>query len=536
MKSRFTAGKAAVNAPATLQPLVATRRVRAMTVLVVGLAMTLGAGGVTAQQAAYPYARDQTGSTHAVSNRPDSDIVLSIGRGTLVNVGARMADVFIADDTIADVKVKSQTQIYLFAKSGGETTIYASGPAGEIVWSANVRVGSNLDSVDQMLRLAMPEADIMVATMNNTILLTGTVAAPEDAAEAERLVIAFSGQGVNVISRLKIASPLQVSLHVRFAEVNRTLVREMNANLITRDRSGGFLFGIQRGNNTGAIKDVTGLPLVDASSRYNLPAGTISLPFDPRTGKFVVGGANFEFPANRSQQTALNLAGQLLGLDVNLGFDLAERIGLISTLSEPNLTALSGETASFLAGGEYPIPISQGLGTTTIEYRDYGVSLAYTPTVLTNGRISLRVRPEVSELSQQGAVVIDGFQIPALTIRRAETTVELGSGQSFMIAGLLSNGTQQLLDKTPGAANIPIIGSLFKSTSFQKGETELVIVVTPYLVKPVDAKDIALPTDGYQTATEAQRILRNVEHDGVSLQRRPTPQSDLQVTLPAPTQ
>jgi pilus assembly protein CpaC len=215
--------------------------------------------------------------------------------------------------------------------------------------------------------------------------------------------------------------------------------------------------------------------------------------------------------------------GKFLGLDVGAALDLAETEGLVTTLSQPNLTALSGETAEFLAGGEFPIPLSQGLGTTTVEYKNYGVSLAYTPTVLANGRISMRVRPEVSELSSQGAITLNGFQVPALVTRRAETTIELGSGQSFMIAGLLSNNATNSVDKAPGLGDVPILGNLFRSTTYRKGETELVIVVTPYLVKPVDGNDIKLPTDGFRTPTEFQRLLGYQQSDGVTGGDRPKP-------------
>ena len=179
---------------------------------------------------------------------PSRDINLSIGRGELINVPGTMADVFVANDGVADVQIKSERQLYLFGKAGGMTTVYASNKAGAIIWSANVRVGSNIDSVDQMLALAMPEAKVSVATMGvNTFLLTGTVAAPEDAAEAERLVQAFVGDEANVISRLKTATPLQVNLQVKFAEVSRSLVREIGANLQTVDTTGGFKFGITTG-------------------------------------------------------------------------------------------------------------------------------------------------------------------------------------------------------------------------------------------------------------------------------------------------
>ncbi len=184
----------------------------------------------------------------------------------------------------------------------------------------------------------------------------------------------------------------------------------------------------------------------------------LTIPDPNNPGKFIDVGGTAVNPI--SAGTTIAGQGRLLGIDLLGALDLGESMGLVTTLSEPNLTALSGETADFLAGGEYPIPISQGLGTTSIEYKRFGVSLSYTPTVLSNGRISIRVRPEVSELSAQGSITLNGFQVPALTVRRAETTVELGSGQSFMIAGLMSNGAQNTLKKAPGAGDLPILGSL----------------------------------------------------------------------------
>lgn len=432
---------------------------------------------------------------------PSSEIVLSIGRGELINVPGNMADVFIANEGIADVQVKSRSQLYLFGKSGGETTVYASDSRGAVIWSANVRVGSNIGSIDQLLALAMPEAKVNVATMGtNTVLLTGTVAAPEDAAEAQALVEAFVGEETNVISRLKMATPLQVNLQVKIAEVSRSVVRSIGVNLTSIDSTSGFKFGIGQGNAAGKFS----------------PGGTLSVGSDPEN---VVGTSI----TKAEQGTTFGFAGSLLGLDLASALNLAETQGLVTTLAEPNLTALSGETAAFLAGGEFPIPLSQGLGTTTIQFKQYGVSLAYTPTVLSNGRISLRVAPEVSELTSQGAIQFNGYQVPGLTTRRAETTVELGSGQSFMIAGLLSNNSQNQIEKAPGLGDVPILGSLFRSTEYRKGETELVIMVTPYLVKPVNASDIRLPTDGYLAPTEGQRLIGMQGADGVSNARRPGP-------------
>ncbi len=483
-----------------------------------------------------PLAILPAGSAQAQNvSRPANDIVLSIGRGQLISLPAKMADVFVANEQVADVQVRNANQLYVFGKAGGETTVYASNAAGQTIWSANVRVGSNLDSIDQMLGLAMPEAHINVATMNGTVLLTGIVAAPEDSAEAERLVKAFVGPTTTVISRLLTATPLQVNLQVRFAEVSRSFVRDINSNLVSRDQTGGFNFGVSRGL-AGVVKggDRTGTQvLIDPCAFYQIGCTSTPIPFDPIKGVFVTKETTFDLPKSSTGATVLSAASHLLGLDILGALEVGERVGLVTTLSNPNLTALSGETADFLAGGEFPIPISQGLGATSIEYRKFGVSLAYTPTVLANGRISLRVRPEVSELSSQGAVTLNGFQIPALTIRRAETTVELGSGQSFMIAGLMSNNAQRTLEKAPGIGDIPILGSLFRSTNFRKGETELVIVVTPYLVNPVDANDIKLPTDGYQSPNEVQRLLGNMENDGVSGAHRPVPRAADEGTAPA---
>ncbi|MEM9312290.1 MAG: type II and III secretion system protein family protein [Pseudomonadota bacterium] len=472
-----------------------------------------------------------TATTSATAQQvvsPSQDIVLSIGRGELVSVPGTMSDVFVSNDAVADVQIKSQRQLYVFARAGGETTIYASNKAGDIIWSANVRVGNNIDSIDQMLALAMPQAKVNVATMGtNTVLLTGTVAAPEDAAEAERLVQAFLGEEANVITRLKTATPLQVNLQVKFAEVSRSLVRTIGGNLTTADGTDGFRFGVGTGRTLGQDQFRFDGPLsvgegVGGVAQQRLVLGANGQPIINADGTFlteeVVG------PAINSQGgTTIGGLGELFGINMLGALDLAETLGLIVTLSQPNLTALSGETATFLAGGEFPIPVSQGLGNVSIQYRNFGVQLAYTPTVLANGRISMRVRPEVSELSSQGAITLNGFQVPALTTRRTETTVELGSGQSFMIAGLMSNNSQNAIDKAPGLGDLPILGNLFRSRQFNRGETELVIIVTPYLVTPVNAREIKLPTDGYHTANEFQQLLGFQEQDGVSGEQRPGP-------------
>jgi len=438
-----------------------TRRARlgtALAALAIGLGTVAGSAPALAQQTAA---------------RPSETLNLSQGTGAMVRLSAPMSDVFVANDAIADVQVRSATQLYVFGKGRGETTVYATGKNGRVVYAANVRVGNNISSVDEMLGLAMPEANIRATPMNNLVLLTGTVASPTDVEEAQRLVQAYVGEGTQVVSRLRSAVPLQVNLKVKIAEVNRSLLKQIGVNLFSSDPTSGFKFGIGQGD-------------VGATS------GPGSSPFS--VGSLLTGG------------TTLGAAGKLFGLDLAGAIDLAEKDGLVSILAEPNLTALSGETASFLAGGEFPIPISQSLGAVTIEYKQYGVGLAFTPVVLADGRISMRVRPEVSELSNEGAVKLNDFLVPALTTRRAETTVELGSGQSFMIAGLLRNSNTNDINKAPFLGDLPIIGALFRSTSYRRSETELVIIVTPYLVRPV-SNQLALPIEGYRAPTDVQRVI-----------------------------
>lgn len=418
------------------------------------------------------------------SASPAGVVQVNIGRGRLVTLARPMSDLFVADDTIADVQVRSPTQLYIFGKKTGETTISATAKSGAVVYGSTVRVGNNLDSISQMLALAMPEAQVVATPMNGLVLLTGTVAAPEDAAEAERLVQAYVGDATKVLSRLKTATPLQVNLQVRIAEVTRSFIKNIGVNVQSRDSTGGFKFGIGQGRG--------------ASTQF-APGGSLSTGFTTPSASGVTQSAT---------GSTLGLAGKLLGLDLIGAIDLGETIGQVTTLANPNLTALSGETGTFLAGGEVPIPLSQGLGAISVEFKQYGVGLAYTPTVLSDGRISLRVRPEVSQLDYSNAITMGGTRVPGLTTRRTETTVELGSGQSMMISGLLSNSSNNSFQKTPGLGNLPIIGALFRSNGFQRNETELVVIITPYLVKPVNnARDIALPTDGATTPSDLDRVL-----------------------------
>ncbi|RZF66331.1 type II and III secretion system protein family protein [Sphingomonas populi] len=469
------------------------------------LAVALVAGGASAA----PLKRPQPRRAAPAAVPASTLLQVSTGRGRLINLPRPITDVFVASDAIADVQVRSPTQLYVFGKGQGETTVSATAAGGAVVYSATVRVGNNFDTVQQMLNMAMPESHITATTMNGLVLLTGTIASPGDGAEAERLVQSFVGDSTKVLSRLKSATPLQVNLQVRFAEVSRSFVKNIGVNLNTVDRTGGFKFGVGQGRG--------------AATKFS-PGGPMGVGFTqaPSNGSLI---------SQVTNGTTIGAAGKLFGLDLISSLDLGEQDGQVTTLANPNLTALSGETGTFLAGGEIPIPVSQGLGAVSVEYKQYGVMLAYTPTVLADGRISLRVRPEVSQLTSEGSVTLNGTTIPALSTRRAETTVELGSGQSFMIAGLLQNDHNNAISKAPGVGDMPVLGALFRSNAFKRNETELVIVITPYLVKPVDANQIVLPTDGYKAPTDLDQILFGHLGGGTTGAQRPKPRLAAPVTV-----
>ena len=481
-----------------------SRRARlgtALAALAVGIAAVAAPAPAMAQPRAYA----------SGSYRPSMQVLLSVGEGQMINLPRSVSNVWTSNPDVADVYVNGPRQMNLFGKKAGQATVIATDAGGSVVYGANVRVNQNISSINEIVHQAMPDSDISVTTVGQVAVINGTVASPEDAAQAEMLVKAALNPGIDVnaanaplaivpVSRLKIATPLQVMLKVRVAEMNRSAVKQFGVNLLSHDSTGGTLFGIGRGN-PGTINVVKGTP-------------------DPTTGLAQENIQDVTFN-NLAGGTTLGIFGKLLGLNMLGTLDLLENDGVITTLAEPNLTALSGETASFLAGGEFPIPVSQSLGAVTIEYKQYGVGLAFTPVVLADGRISLRVRPEVSQLSDAGSVKLNGFTVPALTTRRAETTVELGSGQSFMIAGLLQNSNTNSIEKAPFLGDIPVLGALFRSTKFQRDETELVIIVTPYLVKPVSGQ-LATPADGYRAPNDIERNFLGQSYTGKSGSVQPT--------------
>ena len=441
----------------------------AASLIVVGLAATALASAAPA----FP------GTTDA-GRWVDADatpLALEINKGLLIRLDHPASDVFIANPKVADIQVKSPRLIYLFGTAQGETSFYAVDDDDRVIYGASVSVIQNLSRLRTAIAQLLPDTRITVSAIGDMVVLSGHVMSPLEADTAVRLAQSLSDTE-EVMNRLSILQPTQVNLRVRIAEVSRNVLKQIGFNWE------GGLFGGSFGIGAFTGRDVVRTVRDTAT---NLP-----------TQEFIV------------NETVSSIFGSITtgNLDLNYAIDALDQEGFLRVLAEPNLTAITGENANFLAGGEFPVPVPNlnGIG---IEYRAFGISLDLTPTVLDTGRISMRVRPEVSDLSTAGALRIDGIAVPSISTRRAETTIELGSGQSFAIAGLLQNRTVQDARKVPGLGDIPILGALFRSDDFRREETELLIVVTPYVVRPVDDRMIVLPTDGFTAPGDADRYLKD---------------------------
>jgi pilus assembly protein CpaC len=401
-------------------------------------------------------------------------IDLSTNQGKLIRLPRPANAVFIADTKIADVSVRSPRLVYVFAKGMGETTLYALDSRDQIVVAQRVVIAPNMDRVRELFQKLQPNMPVQVTSVGNNLVLTGTVESTEMADEFTKIAAGATGDAKRVINRIRVASPNQVNIRVKIAEVSRDINKRI-----------GFNWEV----------------LGQATSNW-------ALGFAVGTD-IVRSGAGFILPDDEVDRVVSSYRGSDVSVDTVI--DLLDDEGLITLLAEPNLTAMSGETASFLAGGEFPIPTAQSDGVTTVQFRNYGIGLSFTPTIVGRSRINLKVRPEVSQLSTAGSVQANGFNIPSLTTRRADTTVELGSGQSFAIAGLLQNTTNQALSDVPGLKEIPVLGALFRSDAFRRQESELMIVVTPYIVRPVSGR-MPLPTDNFSPPKDLERFLLGQTH------------------------
>ncbi|MGQ0677628.1 MAG: pilus assembly protein N-terminal domain-containing protein [Rhodospirillales bacterium] len=402
-------------------------------------------------------------------------IALEINRGGLIRLPRAAATVFVANPEIADVQVKSPSIVYITAKKGGETTLIAVDEGDKVLLESRVVVSHNLMRLRDSLKQLAPSRQIDVSSVGEQLVLDGTVGSPTESEDMRRLAAATTGDEKLVINRLKVAAAVQVNLRVRVAEMSKDISKQL-----------GFNWTLMR-NVLGTTSDLAATLAVVNPNAASIP-------------------------------NKLTITGRRGSWDINTVIDAMDEENLLKILAQPNLTAMSGQTASFLVGGEFPIVVPQGDNTFTIEFKKFGVSLAFAPTVLNDERINLHVRPEVSDLSENGAVTLQGFTIPALATRRAETTVEVASGQSFAIAGLLRNDVEHSITKWPGLADIPILGALFRSDQFKRKETELVIIVTPYIVEPVAASQLSTPADGFRPPHDLDRIFY-----GAQWRRDPAP-------------
>lgn len=422
------------------------------------------AGAQTAQGGRNPLA-DYVGTVSAQRNRAPAKMSgrldVTVSRGQTIRLPGPASNIFVADPTIADIQTPSNETVFLFGKKSGRTSLFALDSRGDPLAEFQVVVTQPIEDLRALLRSEVGDYPISVSYTPNGAVLSGRVPNPAVAESAKAAVQQFLGQGAIVSNRLKVAGSIQVNLNVRVAEVSRSAMKALGINLNAFIRSGNFAFGLV---NTAA------------------PSGG---------GQVGVG-----FQTNDANISAV--------------IDALASEKLVTILAEPNLTAISGEPASFLAGGEFPIPVSQGNQQISIEFRKFGVSLEFVPTVMAGNLINVRVKPEVSELSAQGAVVVNGFSVPALSTRRADTVVELASGQSFAIGGLIRRNFNTNVQTFPWLGDVPIIGALFRSSQFQKEETELVIIVTPYLVRPAPlASAMQAPSDRVGPPTDSGRVLFN---------------------------
>ncbi len=401
-------------------------------------------------------------------------INLPRGSSFAVNLPADVRDIVVTNPEVANAMLHTQRRITVVGLAAGETDAVFVGANGRVILTLKVRVDAGVASLQNSLERALPGSSIRAEAVNDNIILTGTASNLGEVERAAQLARAHASDPSKVVNMIAVSGSDQVTLKVRVVEVQRNVIKQL-----------GF--------NAQALINGNGRHPLNLSNTVN-------------------------FSVNSGLQGGITGSWQRLtdpGSDLTSGrLDLGafERVGLIRTLAEPNLTSVNGEGASFLAGGEFPVPTNRDReGQITVEYKPYGVGLSFRPVVLSEGRINLQVKVEVSELSPGsgltiGAGTASSITLPGLSVRRSETTVEIPSGGSMMIAGLLQESTRQSVDALPGMTNLPVLGSLFRSRDYLTGETELVVIVEPYIVNPTSPSRMQTPADGLRFATDAQSI------------------------------
>ncbi|OPY10610.1 MAG: Type II secretion system protein D precursor [Syntrophus sp. PtaB.Bin001] len=417
-----------------------------------------------------------TGPERVIVNtmRPQK-LTLTVGKSIIVECPQPLKRVSIAAPEVAELLTLTTRQIYLTGKGPGSTNLTLWKTDNTIMAVYDLEVLPDLVGLKEKIHQLMPEEDgVRVTASPDGINLSGTVSSLTNMNQILSLANSYApkqkdGKPTAVLNLMEVGSVNQVMLEVRVSEMSRSLIKRMGVNFSYLS-DGGKTFGLTLLDNLTTTNTATIVPNTPNALDLGISSSVTSILH------FLGGGATW-----------------------TVFIDALKEQGLLKVLAEPTLIALSGKTANFLAGGEFPIPVPQS-GTTntiTIEYKTYGVGLNFTPTVLSNKRISMLVAPEVSDLDFTNSIVLQGFEIPAITTRRVATNVELADGQSFAIAGLLKDDVRQIVRKIPLLGDIPVLGTLFRSSQFRKNETELVIIVTPHLVKPLNMAKQTLPTDQF---------------------------------------
>lgn len=424
-------------------------------------------------------AQNDDASIHAGS------VEVPVNKSQVITADRPIARAMIGNDEIADIFPISDRSVYVLGKQLGTTSLTLYDRSNNVLAVMDVAVGPDVIGLRSQVEQLLPDEKIDAHISNQSIVLSGTVSSAGAADRAVQLARAYAG--ANVVNLMSLGGSQQVMLEVRFAEINRSVGKDLGVRTFFNSR-GGRLSGVTGSGST--------LTPGDGNSNF----GNGDLQVSSVTNAFGIVTRSFT---------------DVLGLDVDVALDALEAKGLSKTLAEPTLIALSGETASFLAGGEFPIPVAQtggGQGTNngsafTVEFKPFGVSLGFTPTVLSDNTINLLVEPEVSSIDPSASINVGGISIPGLSTRRASTVLELRDGESFAIAGLIQQDFETTVDQVPLLGSLPIIGSLFRSSGFRKGETELLIVVTPRLVQPIRPDQVRLPTDRVADPVQADVLL-----------------------------
>jgi pilus assembly protein CpaC len=438
-----------------------------------------------------------------VSPKRTASVGVAVGKSEDVRTDSSFIDILVGDPEIADVNPLTDKALSILGKKIGTTRVSLYGEGKKLVGVFDIEVAYDVTKLREELAQRYPHAKIRVSTANGRVLLSGS--APDGIVLDSILSVArqFSP---DVINSIQVAQPQQVMLEVRFVEAARSAGRDLGVqwNMFNRGTNTRFIGNI--GNNTPASQ----LPITNGkvggqgdgtSCGGGLNIACQALTVSPFVSAGVLSAASpFGF-----------VVGKLLasGLEADVLLNALETKGLARGLAEPNLVALSGDTANFLAGGEYPIPVPGSFGQISVEYKRYGVGLAFTPTVLNKGLINLKIEPEVSELDPSHSVAVgNGISVPALTVRRASSTIELRDGQSFVLAGLLQNSSTTAQNQLPWIGDVPVLGTLFSSKSYQKNETDLIIIVTPRIVQPTRPGDvIKTPLDNTLPANDIDFFL-----------------------------